>query len=214
LRWDERDGSGASVIYSGLDWSGSPGNEHGPWLVIAIAHVDEDDMPTLDAELATVRDELRLGPGFPFRHSETTPRTRKAFFAAIQRVPLSVHGHMVNKEEWVARQAPGSSGFDCICDGVITLILGCPRAVVDRQMLYIDLPRSEAKLVERYRTAIRQELRRARHPAFRDLKPRPDERRDAAIIQVADMVAGEIREHGGLAGPYVPALGTRVRMVE
>jgi hypothetical protein len=170
------------VIYSGLDWSGSPGNEHGPWLVIAIAHVDEANMPKLDAELARIRDELRLSPAFPFRHSETTPRTRRAFFAALHRVPLSVHGHMVNKAVWAARHVPGSSGFDCICDGMITLILGCPKGVVDRQLLYIDLPRNEGKLVERYRTTIRQALRQARHPAFRDLKARPDDRRDAAII--------------------------------
>ncbi len=41
------------MIYSGLDWSGSPGPEHGPWLVLAIAHVDEVDLETLDTELAS-----------------------------------------------------------------------------------------------------------------------------------------------------------------
>ncbi|MGH2615373.1 MAG: hypothetical protein ACRDJC_09045 [Thermomicrobiales bacterium] len=202
------------MIYSGLDWSGSPGNEHGPWLEIAIAHVDEDNMPKLDAELARIRDELRLSPDFPFRHSETTARTKSAFFAAVRRVPLTVHGHMLDKAAWSAQYVSGSSGFDCICDGIITLLARCPRHVVDRQILYIDLPRRDGKLVERYRTTIRQALRRAKHPAFRDLKPRPDHRQDAAIIQVADMVAGEIRAQAGIAGPYLPSLGSRIQMVQ
>jgi hypothetical protein len=84
---------------------------------------------------------------------------------------------------------------------------------VDDQMLYIDLPRKEGKRVQRYRTTIRQAMRRARQPAFRDMKPRPDDHVDGALIQVADMVAGEVRQESGLAGLYLPALRSRVAIV-
>jgi hypothetical protein len=201
------------MIYSGLDWSGSPGNTHGPWLVIAIAHIDEIDLESLDTELASTRAILRLDPRFVFHHSETTAATREGFFAALQRVPLSAHVHMLNKKTWSAEHTSGSSGFDCICDGIITLLMRCPIDVIEEQMLYIDLPRKEGKVVTRYRTTIRQAMRRARRPAFRDMKPRPDDQVDAALIQIADMIAGEVREHSGMAGPYLPALRARIEIV-
>jgi hypothetical protein len=201
------------MIYSGLDWSGSPGPEHGPWLVLAIAHVDEVDLETLDTELASTRAMLRLDSSFVFHHSETAPATREGFFAALQRVPLSVHVHMLNKATWSAEHTPASSGFDCICDGIITLLMRCPSGVIEEQMLYIDLPRREGRVVTRYRTTIRQAMRRARRPTFRDMKPRPDDQADAALIQVADMVAGEVREHSGMAGLYLPTLRTSIEIV-
>jgi hypothetical protein len=201
------------MIYSGLDWSGSPGNTHGPWLVVAIAHVDEVDFETLDTELATVRATLRLDPGFVFHHSETTVATRRAFFAALHRVPVSAHVHMLNKAAWGAEHVAAASGFYCICDGIITLLMRCPADMIEEQMLYIDLPRGEGKVVTRYRTTIRQAMRRAKRPTFRDMKPRPDDQADAVLIQVADMVAGEVREHSGLAGPYLPGLRSRIRVV-
>lgn len=201
------------MIYSGLDWSDSPGQGQGPWLVFAMVHVDEADMPTLDAELASVRTTLRLTPDFPFHHSATTARTRNEFFGALHHLPVSAHVHMLSKAAWSAQYVSGSSGFDCICDGILTLISRCPTWVIDKQMLYIDLPRKEGKLVQRYRTTIRQAMRRSRQPAFRDMKPRPDDRQDAAIIQVADMIAGEVREHSGIAGPCLPSLRARIQIV-
>ncbi len=201
------------MIYSGLDWSGSPGSEHGPWLVFAIVHVDEVDLATLDIELAKVRATLRLDPEFSFHHSETTKPTRQAFFDALHHVPLSAHVHMLNKTVWSSVYVSGSSGDDCICDGIVSLLVRCPPGVVNDQMLYIDLPRKEGKRVQRYRTTIRQAMRRARQPAFRDMKPRPDDHVDGALIQVADMVAGEVRQESGLAGRYLPALRSRVVIV-
>ena len=201
------------MIYSGLDWSGSPGEAHGPWLVIAVAHLDEADLSILDLELANVRAMLRLDPNFVFHHRETTDQTRKAFFGALCRVPVSAHVHMLNKRTWSSVYMAGSSGTDCICDGIVTLLTKCPQDVVDGQMLYIDLPRREGKLVQRYRTTIRQAMRRARQPAFRDMKPRPDDHADGALIQVADMIAGEVRQHSGMAGPYLPSLRHLVEIV-
>jgi hypothetical protein len=201
------------VINSGIDWSGSPGPEHGPWLVTAIVHIDEVDMPTLDDELAQVRKVLGVSDDFVFHHSGSAERTKREFFAALPRVPLYVRVHMLNKAGWSAQYVTGSTGTDCICDGIVQLIASCPRECIDRQMLYIDLNPDERELVRRYRTTIRQALRRARQPAFKDMKPRPDNRKDGAIIQVADMMAGEVRRHSGLAGPYLPNIRRLVEIV-
>jgi hypothetical protein len=201
------------VIYSGLDWSGSPGNAHGPWLVIAISHVDEADISTLDTELAQARARLRVAPDFVFHHSDASDRTKAEFFAALQRAPVTAHVYMLNKSAWSAQYVTGSSGTDCILDGIIRLIASCPPHCVNEQMLYIDLQRREVEVVKRYRTTIRQALRRAKQPAFRDMKPRPDDQNDAALIQVADMVAGEVREHSGINGPYLPAHRHQITIV-
>lgn len=202
-----------AVIYSGLDWSGSPGKEHGPWLVYAMVHVDEADLATMDDELNKVRADLRLDQDFTFHHSETTPATKKAFFSALRRVPLSAHVYMLSKARWSAVYVSGSSGTDCIIDGIIQLIVRCPAGVVAEQILYIDLPRQEGKLVQHYRTTIRQALRLSKVPAFKRMKPRPDDREDAALIQIADMISGQVREHDGLAGPYLPALRAQITIV-
>ncbi len=201
------------MIHSGLDWSGSPGKEHGPWLVFAIVHVAEESLSALDVALASARSQLRVDPDFVFRHSDASHRARGAFFSVLEPLPLKSHVHMLNKERWLAQYVSGSSGADCICDGIITLLAGCPDEFIDRQMLYIDLPRSERRLVERYRTAIRQAMRRARKPTFRDLRPSPDGRNDRAMIQVADMIAGEVREHEGMAGPFLPALVSHIQVI-
>jgi hypothetical protein len=202
-----------AVIYSGIDWSGSPGPAHGPWLVIAVVHIDEVHLPTLDAELARVRKALGVSDDFVFRHNGSSVRTKREFFAAIARVPLHVRVHMLNKARWSAQYVKGSTGTDCTCDGIVELIAKCPRECIDWQLLYIDLHPDEKQLVERYRTTIRQAMRRAGQPAFKDMKPRPDERRDGAIIQVADMMAGEVRREAGLAGAYLPALRSRMEIV-
>lgn len=201
------------MIYSGLDWSGSPGDEHGPWLVFGIAHIDETAIDAMNLELAYARARLRLPQNFVFHHSEASLQARRAFFAALARMQLSAHVYMMDKAHWTAVYVNGSTGTDCIVDGIITLIASCPSTVVGEQMLYIDLPRSEGRLVQHYRTMIRQALRRSKRPAFRDVKPRPDDRDDAALIQIADMIAGEVREQNGMAGSFLPALRQQITIV-
>ena len=120
---------------------------------------------------------------------------------------------MLNKAVWSAQYVSGSSGTDCICDGIVTLLAGCPRGVIAGQKLYIDIPRGEVAVVERYRTTLRQAMRRAKQPVFRDVKPRPPDARNGAVIQIADMIAGEVREHGGMAGPYLPSLRAQISVI-
>jgi hypothetical protein len=141
--------------------------------------------------------------------------TREEFFSAVSRVAITGHAHMLDKARWSAAQQRKPTGPDCIRDGIISLILACPESVVADMVLYIDLPPEEANVVARLRTEIRQALRsaRPRRAGFRNVRPCPDHRRHGGIIQVADMIAGEVREREGIAGPHLQRLVPRIRLV-
>lgn len=117
--------------------------------------------------------------------------------------------------DWAAQQIEHPTGAKFLRDAIVSLILGCPDAVVARQVLYIDLPAREIA-VAGYQTAIRSALRteRPRRTGFKDVRSCADHRLHGGIIQTADMIAGEAREHGNLVGSYLPRLGRRVILVE
>jgi hypothetical protein len=199
------------VIYSGLDWSGSPGNTHGPWLVFAVVHITDTDLPTLDAEFGAAKQRLRVAPTFVFKHDEAADLVREQVFKALQRTPMEAHVHMLNKAAWRAAYGGKMKGNDCICGGIIKLVMACPDAVVAKQVLLIDPP--SAKLVKELRTSISQSFRGAYRTGFRSVRPRRDDEPDGGIIQTADMIAGEVRRQGGVAGPFLSALTTKIHLV-
>jgi hypothetical protein len=199
------------VIYSGLDWSGSPGNTHGPWLVFAIVHIAEADLSILDAEFAVAKRYLRVAPTFVFKHDDAADPVKEQVFAALERTPMEAHVHILNKAAWRSAYPKRMKGNDCICGGIITLVMGCPEDVVAKQVLLVDPP--SAKQVRELRTAISQSFRGARRTGFRDVRPRRDDGPDGSIIQAADMIAGEVRRHGDLVGPYLPALAAKINLV-
>ena len=202
------------MIYSGLDWSGSPGFEpHDPLLVLAIVHFDEQVLPDLGRELAAVRMTLRLRSNYPFKHLSASPPVHHHVFAALSRLAMSAHVHIVDKSTWTKQYIRQSSGPDRICDGLITPVLGCPDSVVANQRLFVDLERKDLSVVRNQRTALRQALRGIGRQPFGNVQPCPDHRLHGGIIQVADMIAGEVREQGGLSGPYLSALGAKIRIV-
>jgi hypothetical protein len=209
------EGASANMIYSGLDWSGSPGRGQGPLLVFAAAHIDRGDVPPLDAELAAAKTRLGLPPTFVFSHNGASPRTLAASFDAIARVPVTAHVHLLDKTAWGAQQVGKPKGADCLCDGIVTLAQRCPDSVVARQILYIDLPGNEEGALTRYRTEIRRALRaaRPRRAGFSDVRPCPDHRLQGGLIQVADAIAGEVRIRNGLSGPNLLRLGSAVMLV-
>ncbi len=216
-RWDcPFSGMGPrGVIYSGLDWSGSPGREQGPWLVFAVVHVGAADLTSLDSALADARRYLGRDPDYAFRHSRAKSflDVHRRFYEAIGHVPWHGHVHMLDKAAWSGQRVKGSRGTDCICDGLVALVIGCPIAVVAHQVLFIDLPPAEESTVQSYRMAMRKSLKGIRRTGFKNVRPCPDHRQQGAIIQVADMIAGEVREHGGLAGPFLPGLRSRLSLV-
>ena len=199
------------MIYSGLDWSGSPGDTHGPWLVFAVVHIADADLSILDAEFAAAKQHLRVAPTFVFKHDDAADLVKEQVFAALQRTPMEAHVHILNKAAWRNAYSKKMKGNDCICGGIITLVMGCPENFVAKQVLLIDPP--SAKQVRELRTAISQSFRGARRTGFRDVRPRRDDELDGSIIQAADMIAGEVRRQGGLTGPYLPPLAAKIHLV-
>jgi hypothetical protein len=84
--------------------------------------------------------------------------------------------------------------------------------LVADQTLYIDLPRNELGVVRPFAKVIRHTSREYGRRSFRDIKPQPDDRLDGTIVQVADMIAGEVREQGGVNGPYLARLAARIEV--
>jgi hypothetical protein len=202
------------VIYSGLDWSGTPGPGQGPFLVFAVIHVDETDLSSLEAELAAAAERLGWPPKFVFKHVGADQTVHREFYRALGRVPFKAHVHMLDKAAWRAQYGgKGSRGDDCIGDGVTTLLLRCPAAVTGDQTLYLDLPHKERTTMKKYRELIRSAMRGADRETFRHIKARPDNRPDGGIIQVADMLSGEVAENQGLGGRYLPGVSSNIVLV-
>lgn len=202
------------MIYSGLDWSGSPGEEHGRTVTFAVVHFATEDLARLHRALDGVRDALTLSRSYVFKNNGSGPITRAAFFNAIRPLEFTAHVYVLDKGQWAATQIGRPTGPNCIRDGVVSLILACPNDVVARQVLYVDIdPGQRAELMQ-MRTAIRQALRetRPRRLGFSDVRGCEDHRTLGAIIQVADMIAGQVADHGGVAGPHLPALGGRIHL--
>jgi hypothetical protein len=202
------------VIYSGVDWSGSPGREpHDPLLVLAIVHFDEQVLPELDRELAEVRATLRLPPNYPFKHLDASMAIHRHLFGVLSRLDMQAHVLVIDKAAWTKDYIQRSSGPERICDGVLALILGCPDPLVDGQRLFVDLERRDMNQLRDMRTAVRKALRGVARRSFANVQPCPDHRLHGGIIQVADMIAGEVHQQGGVTGPFLPALGARIRTV-
>jgi hypothetical protein len=203
------------VNYTGIDWSGSPGRVHGPSIVFAAIHIDGTEIGTLNNELATARKLLDRPPNFVFSHTGASLDTHRRFYAALSKIPFQADIFELDKAAWHrAVGDKGSRGSDCECDGIIRLVMACPVDVTGDRMLYLDLPRTkpQRKRIEDIRTAIRKAMRGAKRATFEDVQGRPDDSGDGAIIQVADMLAGEMREFGALAGPHLPAFARRIRV--
>lgn len=201
------------MIYSGLDWSGSPGRRGDSQIVFAVAHVDGQEVAALDRVLAELRSQLRVPSTFVFRHAGASQRTQDLFFTALPRMPIRAHAYVMDSAAWASPFSTWPDGNQQLCHGIIELVLGCPDAVVAGQILYIDLPATEESRLVSYRTTLRKALQGAWRTGFRNVRPCPDHRLQGAIVQVADMIAGEINEQSGLAGPYRIALQSRVRLV-
>src|SRR4051794_21897699 len=122
------------MIYSGLDWSGSPGLDQGPWIVFVAVHVDVFDMPTIHTAMAGARYALGRRPSFPFRHVEASPDVHAHFYEAIGRTRFRAHAYMLHKESWALEQSGRWRWADSISDGVINLVLGFPDAVMNDQV--------------------------------------------------------------------------------
>lgn len=199
------------MIYSGLDWSGSPGAAHGPRLVFAIVHIDDSALPTLDHEFLVAKRNLRVDAGFVFKHDDAADLVRAEVFAALARTSLEAHVHILDKAAFRTGYLSKIKGNDLLCSGIVHLVMGCPERVVARQILLVDPP--SRRFVKDLRTSIRKSFRGVHRTGFEDVRSRRDNDADGAIIQAADMIAGEVRRFGGFGGSFLPILARKISLV-
>lgn len=178
-------------------------------------HFSDEELATLSGALQDARASLGIPPDYVFKNNGTGPRTREGFFRALGPLDFSAHVHVLNKRSWAATQRGKPTGPNCIRDGIVSLVMACPDEVVARQVLYLDIEPSQRTELTRLKTEIRQALRaaRPRRTGFADVRGCEDHRNLGAIIQVADMLAGQVNDHGGLAGPHLPSFSSRIALV-
>jgi hypothetical protein len=178
---------------------------------MAMVHIAGDDMAILETEIAAARKRLGYSPHHVFKHTEAKEEAHDQFYVALARIPsLTAHVYGYRRTSWVVRYPSPASGDSRVCDALIALTLACPRHVVEGQTPYIDLPRRERDVVIAFATALRRSMKGTRQRSFGKIQPQPDDRLAGGIVQAADMIAGEVRQHGELGGPYLARLGGRV----
>lgn len=198
---------GLAVIYSGLDWSGS--SDHESSVYYALVHIDGEEIARLNAALLAAKKRLRVPETSVFRHVSCSHAAHKAFYDELANVPFTARLLVVPP---VPRNQP-IRGHEEIRAAVTQLVLDCPNTYVARQKLYIDLERRDMKQLRELRTRVRKELTTTGRKTFENIQPCPDHRIEGGIVQVADMLAGEFREHGGIYGPFLPLFQSRLRVI-
>jgi hypothetical protein len=93
-------------------------------------------------------------------------------------------------------------------------VFGCADSLVADQRLFVVLPSSERRIIRTWRTALRKALKSGARQSIGNIQPCPDHRQKYGdIVQVADMIAGEVHEQAGLGGPNLATMSSRIRLV-
>lgn len=195
------------MIHSGIDWSGSP--DHDSSVFYAMVHLAGHHVPELEAALRAANTRLHVPEHHAFRHVGCSDAAHRAFYDAVSEIPFEARLLIVPP---IPRAIP-IRGHEEIRMAIVRLILDCPNDVVAKQRLYIDLERRDSKQVRDLRTRVRRELAAVGRRTFENIQPCPDHRSEGGIVQLADMLAGELREHGNAGGPYLPRISRKLIQV-
>jgi hypothetical protein len=203
------------VIYSGLDWSGSPGHEpHDPFLALAIVSIVDANLPNLHRGLEESRRVLGLPPSYVFRNVGASAAVHRQLYEVLDDVALDVRTMLIDKRLWTTQFRKSSRGLDRIGDGIVALVMACPDVLVAEQRLLIDLEHRDRRVARDWSTVLRKSLRGTGRKSFGRVQACPDSRREYGdLIQVADMIAGEVHEQGGSGGRFLPTLGAKFQLV-
>ncbi|MCC7022109.1 MAG: hypothetical protein IT338_04740 [Thermomicrobiales bacterium] len=94
------------------------------------------------------------------------------------------------------------------------LLYRCPDRFIAGQTLLIDGKRDEMTVMSRIKTDLNRRLAAGGRESARKIRACSDDHPTrGTIIQVADMVAGALRDVGGVTGPYLSGLVGRIRLV-
>ncbi len=186
---------------SGLDWSGDPGDQTrsmraNPGLVVAICSVLVVDHHLVDDALHEIRRASGMTSG-AFHHARMSPVVREEFFGRIAGLPIRLTCRYVDKNSWSASYLKLTSGPERIRQSIVELVEHLPDEIVAGQTLLVDQHRDEKGFIRNLRGDLRGALRAHGRRSFQKLAARPDHRSDAALVQLADMFAGEVRRKAG-----------------
>lgn len=187
---------------SGLDWSGDPGDPRksakaNHAFIVSICTVALMDHEVLDECLTNLRKRLGVSPAHVFRHSDASTRSRKEFFSALSSAPVTMKCLLVDKNDWDSEYLDRASGPERIRHSIVHLVSLLPDELIAGQKLLVDMHRGEKAFVDFIRHDVRLSLKVQNRSSFGKVVARPDNRGDAAVIQVADMFAGEVRVTNG-----------------
>lgn len=200
------------MIYSGLDWSGDPGAPQGgnPWFVVAVCHVEWEQFHEFEMTMTNLRMALRVSDHYVFKHMRSVERTKRQFFDMLISAPVRATVLAIDKRGWPASYFATTTGPGRINEAICRLVTLCPESYVAQQMLYVDMHRAEPDFIRRLRLILRRSLHVDNRQSFKNIKARPDHRGDSSIIQVADMLAGEVRANSGKLGPNLASFGEKI----
>lgn len=190
--------------YSGVDWSGTLRSRPGNRLAFAAVHMDsETRFGQLEDELLAVKRALRLPEDYVFKHDSASPLVKERIFSALDRLAFSCHVLFLEEQAWRAAN-PGVEGDGLLRNAIVKLVIACPDAIVGRNVLLIDPP--STRFVNDSKTPISRAFRAENRSGYKRIRDLKDTHPEGAIIQVADMIAGEARHCGRLSGPYLSKL--------
>ena len=202
---------------SGIDWPGDPGAPAkpgaSPLLVIAMASTTTDRLPILVDNLSAIRAALRWSEDTPFHFAESDRRSRSVFFERIATAGLAIHVLIESKEAWYGRKVAGEPNrpAQLLDVAIASLVSRVPESMMSGQTILIDRPRAETAAMKGTVSAIRVALRARAIDRMPRIRPLPDHRADAQLIQVADMFAGALAAWGS-EDPRLARLGDRLRI--
>jgi len=204
---------------SGIDWSGDAGDPdrtpgRSALLIVVSAQLATDRVPDLAGAMEDVRRTRRLPDGFTFRYSSCRPSIREAWFARVPSIPVEVTALVIDKRNWNRDYMRRTTGDDRVLHGVVKVVLAMPARHVAGQRLLIDYPSRERRKVDAIARAIASACRAGGQQSFSAVRPCPDDRRDGDIVQVADMIAGALRDRDRSGTALLASFGNRVKVVE
>ncbi len=177
--------------YFFVDESGDPGLHSlkgVPYFVLAMVQLPNRDPIE---EFAQVRRELRVSPNFEFHFHPMTDFQKRIFFKALNPIPFRVRAAVFLKSQ-IPPRLKGLGGTDILIRLITELVLRTSPLDIGDDVLVLDGAAEPVRKV--LRIYLSEACKRARRERPFKKIVSGDSRTDDGL-QLADMVAGAIREH-------------------
>lgn len=204
---------------SALDWSGDPGDPSRspgstPNLALVVVTFAVYAIPSLHDCLRRVRETRRLHADYQFHHVSSKEGVREGFFRELAKVDLRIFARTVDKKLWDQAYLTRTNGATRLMSELVLLIKSLPDDIVTDQQLLIDLERRDQGLLRMLRQEIRRTLAFENRRGFQSIKACPDHQKQGGqLVQVADMIAGEIRREG-IGSPCLAPISANIILIE